>query len=751
MFQFSEWLPGFMYKNFRGWHPWQQWAEEHNLKELSIDSIDLTTVGYWIAFFVVLLLLFGWLLRKHRLFEMLSKHVSWMAMTVWFFGVLIYIVGFYNPDVNGLSVVPRAIISSFKMFVVSHDLARVPAILQHDALYMALFSLVHFAAAFITFLFIFKMIGYKLKSSLDIFLYRIFSAKGKTVHLFWGVNEASCILAEDINKVYSSAKIIFIDIDEDCDDGAQKKVSLNRIVDTMTIKGSEMRRLDKIEALVDHCYNGPAAIKWKNENDVADIFAALHLNGVKAILRKSAKIKFYFLSDDEEQNVTGALNLQRDITLQRMQGEQRPEIYVHARRDANNEVLDHYSQYAGGSSRMPIKIIDSAYLSVAPLKEDDRTLPVNCIKFDEKTGVVENPFNALVVGFGATGQEAFKFLYEFAAFANSKRQRSPFKCYAVDCRMTAIEGMIRAKMPAIKEDKLELVDAEVDSEKFWTLARGIIDELNYVVIALNNDVLGLSLAVNLFKFALQYRSASRPMLKIMLRCYNHSQENRMDEVTSNLNKSIDGRNVEIRLFGRERELYTYQNILAEATLEKAKEFHYIYEGRRKESAEAQWNESFSNEQIPAIMAKRKISRYHAIYDINRCIAQNISNAQHCRTKMILLGFDEKEVSERMKLYLGYVGSRDDEHHSTKYHCDEADAQWLYNIAIVEHERWNASLELMGYTYNATRDYVKKHHECLLPWNELPDEATQSYDCKVVDTTIRLEYQRALKRSEKNNK
>ena len=49
------------------------------------------------------------------------------------------------------------------------------------------------------------------------------------------------------------------------------------------------------------------------------------------------------LSDDEVQNIVGALNLQKDKRLQSTGKEFT--IYVHARRDANNEVYDHYSQY----------------------------------------------------------------------------------------------------------------------------------------------------------------------------------------------------------------------------------------------------------------------------------------------------------------------------------------------------------------------------------------------------------------------
>ena len=41
-----------------------------------------------------------------------------------------------------------------------------------NAIYMSAFSLVHFAAAFVTFMFVFKMVGYKIKSALNIMIYK---------------------------------------------------------------------------------------------------------------------------------------------------------------------------------------------------------------------------------------------------------------------------------------------------------------------------------------------------------------------------------------------------------------------------------------------------------------------------------------------------------------------------------------------------------------------------------------------------
>ena len=52
----------------------------------------------------------------------------------------------------------------------------------------------------------------------------------------------------------------------------------------------------------------------------------------------------------------------------------------------------------------------------------------------------------------------------------------------------------------------------------------------------------------------------------------------------------------------------------------------------------------------------------------------------------------------------------------------------------------ASHKLMGYTYNPENDCVQKYHKCICPWDEL-DEMTQSYDCNVVDTTIKMAYKK----------
>ena len=706
-----------------------------------LTPIDFDVIYHWLAMFAMLLAVTLWLIYRQKSTSILgsiSNNLLVVSSGIWLMGLLIYMVGFYRPGLNFLSVIPRAIIASFKMFVVANELSRVPSELQKDDLFLTIFSLVHFSAAFITFLFIFKMIGYKIKSSLSIITHRYFKAKGKAVHLFWGVNEASFLLAEDIKRQHPAETIIFIDVDEESDSASQKKATLSHITNTITIKDSEIARLDSIGALVDNCYNGPAGVSSSQSNDV---FGVLHLKNIGKIIEKSSKASFYFLSKNEAQNIIAALKLQQDRRLCRNVCNDNT-IYIRARREANNEVLDHHSQYDNRNRRTRIKIIDSAYMSVTTLKQDTSTLPVNYVDIDPKSGTVTSPFTALIIGFGSTGLEAFKFLYEFSAFIGTDKKKSPFKCYAIDEKINRVAGLIREKMPAIGNDELELIQAPMDSEQFWSKFKEIAYELNYVVVAERDDSAGLSTAVNIFKHMIKIPHKDRNKLVIMVRCYNNSNAKRMKEVIKNLNRSVEGYDIEIKLFGEEERIYCCNTILSDQTLTEAKVFNKVYENSEMD-ADALWQKSFGEEETERLQTKKNMTRYHAIYDINRRIAQNMSNTLHRSTKLILMGLEKEspQYLERIKEYHDYVCQRREG--TTSYNCSDEDATLLMNIAMVEHERWVASHKLMGYTYGHENDFVQKQHKCICPWEEL-DEMTQSYDCNVTDTTIKMAYHEACK-------
>lgn len=707
-----------------------------NLEGL-FGSLEVWLV-YGAILMFALMLVVGWT----RTINWLSRRLFVPTVIIWLAGVVVYVVGFYHKDLNFISVVPRAIISSFKMFVVSNDLARVAKDLHTDATYMAIFAVTHFCAAFLSFVFILKIIGFKLRSHIKIVIHKWFGSGHKQVHLFWGINEASQLLAKSINSHSPHDTIIFVDIDEEKENQANK-FSFSQVSNTMTITNSDIAFFDGIGALVDHCYNGPSSIK----DEGVDVFNYLNLRSIGSIVKSASKLNFYLFSADEAQNIAGALALQKDSKLCAIKDSkgQTPTIYIHARRNSSNEVFDHYSQYeTEESNRMKVKIIDSSYISVAALKDDDRALPINSVDYDTNTGIVHSDFNSLIIGFGHTGQEYFKFLYEFGAFIGPDKKKSPFKCYVIDEEMDKISGLIRTQMPEIEVDELTLIKASVNSKLFWDQMATIMADLNYVVISLNEDTLGLSVAVNLFKYALRYRSKDKKRLKIMLRCYHRNNENRMSEVVDNLNNSTPDATVELRLFGKQSDIYTYQTILSDEVLMRAKEFHRVYSGAT--DAEAQWRKDFVDGAIERCMEKRKISRYQAIYEVNRCVSQNVANALHLRTKLLLMGLGNQTSIESLKRYMDYADTRKDQ--TPDYGCDATAAELLRNVAMVEHERWNAAHRLMGYVYAPVKNFERREHDCLRAWDELT-LCYQSYDCEVVETTIKLAYQNALSERQNN--
>ncbi len=711
-----------------------------------------------------------------RVVDFLSHRLLIASLIVLIAGFWVYTWGYYNPELGWYSVIPRSVISSFKMFVVMHDLARVDKELFTNDFYMACFSLTHFAAALLTFLMIFKLVGFRLFSiiRLKILQWRFRFCSKAPIHVFWGINEESLLLAESIKErcekdsAMKDDRIIFVSIVKDSADMPRQKATLASVIDVVTLRNRELERLDKIDALVDNCHNGPSSVQpSENREDESptDVFGSLRLRVLRKIVARAEAVNFYLLSDDEEQNVSGALNLQNDKTVT---SRNKVKIYVHARKTINAELFDTYAQYVEHDDKKPsVKLVDSAYKSVKKLKEtDDKEidgcLPVDCVEYDYRTGLVSSPFTSLIVGFNATGQEAFKFLYEHGTFIGPNKEKLPFKCYAVDQNMTAIEGIITSKVGYVIDSKeLELINAEVNSKVFWDKVELIINDLNYAVIALNNDELGLQLAVNLFKLALRKRDNKLP-LKIALRCYDSRNIRMMHKVEKNLNESIkvkdsekdSGIHVSLTVFGDQSKIFDYESVLSDSSLEKAKVYNLEYAKTSgdgfENSAEKQWQASFGSEAVNKLLGKEAShgSLYHAKYELLCQIEQNFANVTHAKTKLRLMGID-KDLT-KLNALLDVIRNR--EPGKTDYKCDNAEyAELLHNMALLEHERFISARHLKGFIQDPNnkeapqKDFVKKYHNCLCAFSKLK-ESTQSYDNNVIDTTLRLEAEERKKKS-----
>ena len=730
-------------------------AVSQMLQLLQSKSTLLGTWGAYVVliFFVFMLFLLWPSLR--RLIEKLSR--GWLfvlAFVVWLLRVFIYTLGFYHPNLEFASIVPRAIISSFRMFLMQNELARVDELMREDAVYMNTFSLTHFVAVLLSVLFIMKLIGFRMKSALDLWWFSIrgTSRKGGSVNIFWGMNEASFLLAESIssNEEYGkNGHIVFVNLRDVSDDCPDKKIGLSSILDVMHLNNAEISRLERLDAYVSNCHADITKVEQNPKGKVSkSLLRTMKQKRLEKIIAKAEKVNWFFLSDNENYNLNAALKVMKDKALS---SKNQLTVYVHAFNGKMNDIYNHYSLFNAKNEEFnaKLKLIDSSYLSVMSLKmnEDLEAQPINYVEIEEGTATVSSPsFNALIIGFNETGQEAFKFLYEFASFVDTNDGKVPFRCTAIDKAINTISGHFQENIKSIIDDKeLTLVQADVESHLYWQTVKPLLDTLNYVVIAVNDDNLAVQTAVNLYEAVVRERQNTAYHFSIYVRCNNEANYAKMSDMLRILNDNNSNFGATIKIFGYPKSIYTYDMIIGDTILEQAKEFHKVYEDKNNYktkqediSKEELWEKSFGKEALPNALAKARkddpnVSEWFLAKDMIRKMNQDISNSLHMYTKRCLLGLS----SQNYKKYKTIVDSRQGEIISYSA-ADKEYLTKLHNVAKCEHLRWESAHKLMGYKKEDKKSMLKKHHTDMVSWSEL-SERIQSYDCNVVDTTIRMYY------------
>ena len=695
---------------------------------------NLYTFTCWGVLFFIILFVFLILISNktsRKLLSIPTPILFCISVFIWLYGVYLYSIGYHSDhNLTFMAIVPRAIIASFRMFLVNQDLARVSNTLRGDNVYMIHFSLIHFAAAMTSVLWVMKLIGFRVRSFFRYAWRSLFIKKGSTiVNIFWGINEESMLLAQQIKNTPKQTISIFANTSDKREKGKSSKISLSYVFDVMSLSESVQNWIEQNDAYVTNCHYDLAS----KGSDGGNILAGIGMKKLGRFVRKASKVNFFFLSDNEDLNLSNSMKILADPKLSVLPN---LTVYSHVRSTKMADIYDHYSQYSAGEVNARLKIVDSSLLSIAELKQNSKYHPVNYVSIDQQTATVTSPaFNSMVIGYGETGEEAFKFLYEFASFVDPQGKKVPFKCYVVDRHMDKMAASIRHSMPAIAEDEMTLVNAEIGTKAYWELVESTIKTLNYIIITVKDDNLGIQTAIDLFKTALQTRRNNLKDFAIYVRCYESQNFQKMSDLASKMTSANKGCGGEIIVFGRKSDIYTYELIINEMLLKQAKEFHKVYEGSDKD-ADAVWDTSFGNKAIDEKLIKaqakdKSCTRFNIINDIDNKINQNYSNSTHIKTKRILLGLNNANIK-------GLRAAIDSRAPETALYAtaDKALQEKLLNVAKCEHIRWESSHKLMGYTYAPNKCIIQKHHNCLIPWENL-DEETQSYDCNVVDTSIRM--------------
>ena len=518
------------------------------------------------------------------------------------------------------------------------------------------------------------------------------SAEDGGNHIFIGLSKASILLASDIRRQGCSGKIIFIDIPSKSD--APKGISIWDIISRFIFRTN------------------------KNEAIDADVIlkADKRMKGVLPWLRNHDN-NVYILSDDQDMNIRLAEKLYQLENVPE-EAQLRCRIYCHAAKDGISSI---YSSVTDIRDRLIF--VDSSFLAIESLKTHDsaETYPVSFVKKakDAKSGrllgYVESGFTSAIIGFGETGREALKFLYEFGSFVGKDKEKVPFQCHIFDDNAAEEAGELKRKISFPNASEVHFTSCKVESERFWEGLGKTINEMNYIVVCLGDDQANLKIATEIAEFALRN---GRDLKDNFIIAFRQREFSILDKETIEKANRTFGNC--LRPFGMMKDIWTQNVISANDITTMAKKFYCSYLSATSQAeAETAWAERLTRLQSDDYATRNKARRQ---------ISQDYSNCLHAFTKRALCDARTAAAAEFIQ------DSWNDGQHVDKKRCTDEDAAVLEYLAVGEHIRWNASHIILGYRYAEDTSDLKCTHNCIVPYDALSEE-TRHYDWLVVKNSL----------------
>lgn len=649
------------------------------------------------------------------------KAFKWWAATTFVAGYLLYLVGFFWEGTSRslTALLFRPFLSSLEMFVSHSDLLEVDEHCKDNPIYMALFALTHFSAVAVSASFAINCFWRRIIFWIRRKMWTLFPSS-RTVNIFFGVDERSLMTARDLYEHSvgnAKERIVFIDMPGEEHHEAQR-MSFSHIFGLFSYKTEQVQRMTGLKSILMHSASLPHRMEHANRNALD----SLELQALRPIMRHASCVRLFFLSRNGKDNVKAVLNVLQDRVFVNI----RPVVYCQAQSTPVNR-----SVYAVTCAE--VHLVHEGQLAANALKlmRDDndphayKAHPIRFVETNKRLGCVTSTFTSLTIGFGETGQNAFRFLYEFSAFAGADGQQSPARHFIVDRRMNELGASFCRRTPALRTaagKDVTFIQEDIHTQAFWDRLGSLIDSLNYVVIAPGDDESGLALAVDIWQYAVRHRKDGTNRLGIFVRSYDAENETQLMQIAKH-SKGV------ITPFGTTAELYSKRTIVDNELRAMARLFYTNYNRTLGLTNGCTWEERRA-QSLEATDAATAALRRQSLY---RKEFQDMENSLHRYTKRMLT--DEAYLKEPLPRpeEFSFAPSQD-----ARHAC-------LVNLSIGEHLRWNASHYMLGYTGmteeeqralppDTSCDEKNKKHKCLTDWKNLSEELKR-LDYSVVYTTF----------------
>lgn len=740
-------------------------------------SEGLTTYNLAVILLVILAL---FVIYKRNVRKHIINHLMKYAIIVFGAGVVLYSCGFWYEGSEGNIVVCllRSVTASMEMFVSESELIEVREACKEDVIYMLLFAVTHFLAICVSAAFIIHLLGTRLKSY--VFM-RCPWSKKKELFVFFDLSQESLSLAKDIHRTRKSKDYQIIFVKTPMEESHLERFSFSHILSFADNRNEAIEQLTEIGAYLTYSRKSVSIEMAENEwNETVGLNTLRHYIQRCANTEKH-KTHFFCLSPNEDNNINTAVALSK-----RYSDDKKYSVYCRANHDSITESF----------ANLNLKFIDSSSLAVMELKKKVEYQPVSFVKPDTKTGVATKPFRSMIIGFGETGFEVFRFLYEFSSFVGKDSKANPFQCDIIDPKAKQLENSLYLHCPGLEEKANKdgvhtVLFHEGTIENNRNEIKELISRVDYIVVCTDNEKENLSIGITLLNLAYKYRQNSDKLV-IFIGFNDNREHKKAQEIAMFYNgcgkKDKKGNLYEFSLvpFGSKKQLFTYKNIIDEDVFNKAKEFYFEYQktsnllGTDKEyDCEASMDEEWN---IRRKGKKQNVDK--GLWNKNELTqkeAQDMANAWHIQTKLHLVGAccyckdtdykciakvrrerllgcidfvmqqlmtrmkEARERQEKFKKSHEFILAKIAEYEK-EYNVPTGEYSTLFeNLARCEHMRWDASNRLLGYrtfvkAKGNDKHYLQKTHACMVPYEKMLSSEelrdTIKYDYNTIYVSMR---------------
>ena len=687
--------------------------------------------------------------REHR-----QNTLLWAAITGWSLAYLCFFIGMYTAGAqkSALTAILRPAFSACKMFFLADSPSDLATALRLNGAFMGFYTIVKIIVLVVTTSTLVSLVLYRWKAYWET---SIEKAKDKKLYIFFGITRAARLMAKNIREQDDEQDSIILFIENRKENASIfNSVSFSGILGMFRHRGEAYDVADEVNAhliISNVMMSSAESRELINSADANDIIRDLGLKHCFRMIKEAAEVHAFFLYDEQHININGSMNLRALLNKVYNTEERKDAIKIHCwtRQSTKSQILEVPDENIKEDCT-EINILDSSRLSVQLLMQKPSYHPVRFVDVDTETATVKNRFEALILGFGETGQDALKFLYEFGAFLhhdcasnfteetakNAITVRSPFHCDVVDGNMDVIMREFLHNTPAITnsfnaiQDKngkwipdlndplISFHQAKFNSQDYINLIEDRIKKVNYIVLALGSDELNISALNDLMETAVKTRKKGElGTLKIFVRSYLHNNYETMKQLEYYYNNLDfgDTKSEHVIVFGQEQELFTKDIIIKDNIVADAKKYYKQYEElRTKKSQEGEkiWNNRHQKGKTLSWENRKKVKRQEQ---------QDINNDLHAKTKLRLVSEKESPDTTLFKKLSDTIIYENEDKEVLFEQQNKAEAKLCINLARTEHLRWNASHEMMGYLPNDDTgcNEFDKTHNCLVDWQDLP--------------------------------